>query len=271
MATIDPATGLPVTNTNAGGGLINAPAATTPASVGVISPTPDASIPQITTVPQVAANTYDAAQNSVDRSATVAGQFADLTQQGSPLIDMARTKAKEQMNGMGLLNSSMAIGAADQAAYNAALPIASADAATHATAARENTAATNSALASNTAGMNDANKLNLSAQIEGLKANMDAATKTKLAGVEADYKTLIQTSASASEIYKGALTSINSILQNEKMDSAAKATAINGIYSNMASAMNLVGSINGVQLSGTDPVTGQPWNLLDFGEATAVP
>ena len=49
-----------------------------------------------------------------------------------------------------------------------------------------------------------------------------------------------------------------------------QSAAINGIYSNMASAMNLVGSINGVQLSGTDP-DGTPWNLLDFGEATAVP
>lgn len=240
----------------------------TTTAIGALSPAPDASVPQITSVPQVTPATYAASQRTVNKNETVADQFKGLIQDGSPIIDMARTRAKEQMNGMGLLNSSMALGAADAAAYQAALPIAQADATTYGTAARENTAATNAALATNAAATNDVSKLNLSANIEALKANMDAANKTRLAGVEADYKTLIQTSASAADAYKSALAQIGEVMRSTTMDATAKSNAINGIYGSMETAMNLIGSINGVQLSGTN-ADGTKWDLLDFGEAEA--
>jgi len=51
----------------------------------------------------------------------------NLTAQNSPLMQQARTQAKQASNQKGLLNSSMAVQAGEMAAYNAALPIASQD------------------------------------------------------------------------------------------------------------------------------------------------
>ena len=59
---------------------------------------------------------------------TVAGQMESLLSKDSPYLTQARTRAAEGMNARGLLNSSIAIGAGEAAAYDAALPIASQDA-----------------------------------------------------------------------------------------------------------------------------------------------
>lgn len=60
---------------------------------------------------------------------TVAGQIQNLTDPNSPLIQQARSRATQQANARGLINSSMALTGADSAAYDAAMPIAQADAA----------------------------------------------------------------------------------------------------------------------------------------------
>ena len=60
---------------------------------------------------------------------TVAGQIQNLTDPNSPLIQQARSRATQQANARGLLNSSMAATAGESAAYDAAMPIAQADAA----------------------------------------------------------------------------------------------------------------------------------------------
>lgn len=87
------------------------------------------------------AKTYD-----VTPQMTVAGQIKDIIASGSPLMQQAETAAKNTMNQRGLINSSQAIGAAQDSVYRAATPIAAADAATYAKAASENTAAGNKAL-----------------------------------------------------------------------------------------------------------------------------
>lgn len=74
---------------------------------------------------------------------TVAGQLSSVMSADSPLIQQARSRAMEQMNARGLANSSMALSAADSAAYEAAVPIAKADAATYFDAAKTNTDAQN--------------------------------------------------------------------------------------------------------------------------------
>lgn len=66
-------------------------------------------------------------QNTDDQ--TVAGQIQNLTDPNSPLIAQARARATQQANARGLINSSMALTGADSAAYDAAMPIAQADAA----------------------------------------------------------------------------------------------------------------------------------------------
>lgn len=101
---------------------------------------------------------------NVDKNQTVAGQIEGIIAADSPLQQLDVTRAKQQQNENGTLNSSMAIQAAQAARYNSALPIAQADAALQGRAAAynadtanqfagKNVDATNAAL-STTAGIN---------------------------------------------------------------------------------------------------------------------
>lgn len=74
---------------------------------------------------------------------TVAGQMQGLMDPNNPFIQQARTRARVSGNARGLLNSSMTETAADSAAYDAALPIAQADAAQFGRAAEFNASADN--------------------------------------------------------------------------------------------------------------------------------
>ena len=255
MATPNPWDMTEQTNPALSGGLLTTAIKPDPPSTSVASTTETPSIQ----APTMAPTGYAPTQRTVDPiKETVQGQMEGIMKSDSPLVTGARTGANQQMNSRGLLNSSLAIQASDQAAYNAALPIAQADAKTYETASQQNTASQNDALKSNASFVNDANKLNLGAELDALKANLDSATKVKLTNIEADYKTLIQTSASAGEIYKGTLSAIANIVADTNMTAESKATAVNGLFSRMGVAMNLIGSINGVDVS----------DLLDFGTVT---
>jgi hypothetical protein len=76
-----------------------------------------------------------AADNKVDPYTTefneatgVEGRVNRITSSGSPLMQAAMTRAKQDANRRGLMNSSMAAGAGQMAVINSALPIAQADA-----------------------------------------------------------------------------------------------------------------------------------------------
>jgi hypothetical protein len=103
--------------------------------------------------------------------------------------------------------------------------------------------------------------VNADAQTKAYLTQLEGGIKTSLANVEADYKTLIQTSASAGDLYKTTLSAVSQIVANENMDAAAKSAAINGLFARTNAAMNLIGSINGVDVS----------DLLNFGTVGAVP
>ncbi|OXE35715.1 MAG: hypothetical protein CGW95_12235 [Phenylobacterium zucineum] len=86
----------------------------------------------------------DPAKMTVDPTTqTVAGQLSSVMSADSPLIQQARTRAAQSMNQRGLSNSSMALSAADSAAYDAAMPIATADANIYNDAAKLNTTTQN--------------------------------------------------------------------------------------------------------------------------------
>jgi len=113
---------------------------------------------------------YDAAQADTERAAAtmrtvqdnelVQRQLSQIIGDDSPLLQRARSKALEQMNARGLVNSSMALGAADAAMYDYAMPIAQADASTYGTAARDNQQYTNSAAQFNAGEANRAAQVN---------------------------------------------------------------------------------------------------------------
>ncbi len=130
-----------------------APGAVTPVNVqtGGLLTTPVSVTPQTSltgqgyTASSGASSGYDPTKWNVDRPQTVAGQVEDITTSGSPLMQRAETRANLQSNKRGLLNSSMALQAGQAALYDAALPIAQADAQTNAQSANFNANASNTA------------------------------------------------------------------------------------------------------------------------------
>lgn len=236
---------------------------------------------------------FQGAQTQVNQPTdTVQGQIAGIIDTNSPLMQQAARRAAEQANSRGLLNSSIAVGAGQEAVMDRALPIAQQDASTYTntrlsnqnstnaglqfSAAAENQASqTNASLGTDTSQKNAAaaNTLQLTGMDQAFKtaiANTDAQnkvvlqqlgdqTKVGLANIEADYKTLMQTSSSAADMYRQTLDSISKVVADTNMNATAKATAINGYMGWLKNSMNLVASINGVNLAG----------LLDFGTVTA--
>lgn len=257
---------------------------------GMINPAAPAAA---ATTTNATATGFQGNQTQVDpATGTVQGQIKGIIDADSPLMQQAQRRAMEQMNSRGLLNSSLAVGAGQESVINAATPIAQADAnafnttrlanqnSTNAglqfSAAADNQASqTNATLGTDTSQKNAAasNTLQLTNMDQAFKtsiANADAqgkvvlqqlgdATKTNLANIEADFKTLIQTSASASDMYRQTLDSISKVVGDTNMNAQAKATAINGYMGWLKNSMNLIGSVNGVDLSG----------LLNFGTVTA--
>jgi hypothetical protein len=218
---------------------------------------------------------------------TVQGQVKKIIADNSPLQQMAETRSNQDMNKRGLVNSSMAVQSGQAALYNAALPIATADAATYARAGEFNSGAqqqvalanqgstnqanaqtsqlqTNVAL-NNAQAANDITKFNesLNADISKFNASesntlkklgMDAQTKMDLANVEASYKTLMQSSASASDLYKQMILNTTNIMSNKDMDAAAKSAAIKNQIALLNNGMGIIGQIGNLNLS----------NLLTF-------
>ncbi|MDH3386887.1 MAG: hypothetical protein OEN02_03195 [Gammaproteobacteria bacterium] len=71
---------------------------------------------------------YAATLGEVNKESTVEGRLGGLLSQNNPYIDRARTAAAQTANRRGMLNTSMAAGAAEGAAIDRALPIAQQDA-----------------------------------------------------------------------------------------------------------------------------------------------
>ena len=79
----------------------------------------------------------------VTPEATVSGQLSQILEAGSPLQTLAEQRSKAAAQRTGLLSSSMAVGAGQQALYDSALKVATPDAATYARAGLTEQQATN--------------------------------------------------------------------------------------------------------------------------------
>lgn len=82
---------------------------------------------------------------TIDRNETVAGQMKDLLAANSPFLQQARYDAMKTANERGMLNSTMAASAGEDAAIRSALNIATPDAANYSKASDYNTAMQNQA------------------------------------------------------------------------------------------------------------------------------
>lgn len=94
----------------------------------------------------------------------------------------------------------------------------------------------------------DIAKFNASESNALTKLGMDNDTRRDLANIEASYKTLMQTSASAGEIYKQYMGAVATILQSKDMDAVAKQEAINGLMGALNSSLDVVGGIGNIDI-----------------------
>ena len=168
---------------------------------------------------------------------TVQGQLSGILAANSPLLQQARAASLAQMNQRGLTNSSMAIGAGQEAVIKQALPIASQDATTFANAgqlnanlanqnAQFNTGQTNTGLqfgaaATNQAALANAGAQNQASQFTSAAQNQAALTNAANQNQAAQFTAGVQT-----DVSKQYSTALNSTVQN-MMDQSMKIALAN--------------------------------------------
>ena len=196
----------------------------------------------------------DPALRGVEANETVSGQLDKLMAADSPVLQRARAGAAGVANSRGLLNSSMGVQAGEAAVLDAALPIASADAGVQNLAARENQAATNTALQVGADSTNKASLVNADAASQYALQGLRGEQATNLANIEANYKSLIQTNQSAAVAFDSATKAIAAIMADTYTSQAQKQAAVDTITQLLQSNLNVAGAIGNVDLV----------SLLDF-------
>jgi hypothetical protein len=115
---------------------------------------------------------------------TVQGQLTGILDAGSPLMERARAKALASMQSRGLLNSSMAIGAAQGALYDVAVPIATTDAGTYAQASRDNQAVGNDTSQFNANAFNSVEQFNVGQTNDTTRFNAGQGNNLNLTNIQ---------------------------------------------------------------------------------------
>jgi hypothetical protein len=215
---------------------------------------------------------------NVQPNQTVASQVKGIIDDNSPLMQQAQTRALQQANSRGLMNSSLAVGAGQDAVIAAATPIATADAATYARAGETNAgyqqqaglanqnasnqvSAQNSQLATSTSMGNaaEANKINqidaqqkgdlariaASGEVQQKLAAFSASAAKDLANIEAQYKGLTQASSSAASVMTTTTAAIARIMEDTSLDAAGKQKAIDTYNTNAKISLSIIGSLAG--------------------------
>jgi hypothetical protein len=234
-----------------------------------------AAVPErATTTPAAATNanasTTEAATRTVGQDELMSNQVNKVIGEDSPLMQQAAARAKQAANGRGLLNSSMAVQAGQAAVMDRAMPIAQYDAGVNTNVANTNQANTQQTNTFNAGQTQDINKYNASANTQTSQFNageankasivnasesnkilaqmMDQDTRKQLADIEASYKVLMQSEASAMQLYQQSVKNISEILMNPDLTPAAKTAAVNNQNSLLKTGMNIVGKMSGLNL-----------------------
>lgn len=77
---------------------------------------------------------------------------------------------------------------------------------------------------------------------------LDQSNKLQLADIEATYKTIMQSEASAGQLYQQSIRNISDILQNPDLTPQAKTAAVNNQNALLRTGMQLIGKIGGLNL-----------------------
>lgn len=240
---------------------------------------------------------------NVDKNQTVAGQLEADLKADSPLMQLARTQGLETAASRGLLNSSMAVGSAQTAMIDKAMPIAQQDATTHSQAAGWNAGQSNDFAKNNQAATNAAAQYNKSAELSVAQANQNvknamaqfnvsnnvsiaqkkvdieaaknlavlngnisASLKTLESKASLTQQTQQQVAALSSEYAKGQ----QAINQDPNMDQATKNAAMIQNYNNFKAALDLISAVDKVpNVSALLKPTGQAFNTATTQNAVA--
>jgi hypothetical protein len=192
---------------------------------------------------------------NVDDNQTVAGQVRNLINENNPLQQQAATRAKQAMNQNGMLNTTMATQAGHAAMYDAALPIAQADAATYGRSAAYNADTSNQFAGKNLDASNMA--LNTTA---GMVANTARDTAQTIAQANLTDKTAGYNAATAAKLaetnkaaaYEKSLVDIKTVAAGALNDQDLVTLKANLTKANMGqeqsivTAQNLTTTINAI-------------------------
>lgn len=129
---------------------------------------------------------YTSTDWNVGKDQTVEGRLANLTDPNSALNQQAAAQALQTSNSRGLINSSLAVTAGQDAVLKNALPIAQQDASTFATAGQTNAAAKNTSSQFNAAATNQASLANQSVESQKQLAQAQNASQEKISQLSSD-------------------------------------------------------------------------------------
>jgi hypothetical protein len=234
-----------------------------------------AAVPAQATTSQSTAATADAATanaatRTLDQNELMSSQVKKIIDEDSPLMQQAATTAKQAAQSRGLLNTGMAVQAGQAAVMEKALPIAQYDAGANSAVLNANQANQQQTNVFNAGQEQDANKFNATNQQQNSQFNaseanktsivnasetnkilsqmMDTQTKMQLADIEASYKTLMQSEASASSLYQQSVKNISEILMNPDLTAEAKTAAITNQNNLLKTGMQIIGKMSGLNL-----------------------
>lgn len=203
------------------------------------------------------AATLDPNQLAQMNATTVSGQANSIIGQGGQLMQQAANTGNAMAAQRGLLNSSMGIQAAQNAVLQNATQLAQGDANALNQASQFNAQATNQALMQNQANQQATNQFNaqqgnamstwnLGQQNDAVLKTLDANNKESLMNIEANYKSLMQGSSSASGMYEQMLKNLADISASKDMDAGAKSTAIQNQLTYLRTGMTMLQNMTGI-------------------------
>lgn len=213
-------------------------------------------------------NTFGGITRGLNRNdETVRGQLNSLLQSDSPFIANARQRAAETANARGLLNSSIAAGAGERAAIEAALPIAQQDAKGFQDQALQNQqnrqqAQVNAQQASLQGILaNQSNKLqDVFAQADNRRRmqvmEFEASIREHLAGVDQrfaveletlskEYDVLNRMTEKSGDLYADTLKSLAHVLENDRLTSDQQGAAVDTMLNQLESGLRFINGLTG--------------------------
>ena len=175
---------------------------------------------------QTTASTAGLSQINVTPNQTVAGNLATVMDQKNPLMQQAEAQSKDAMNGRGLINSSMAIGAGQGALYDKALQIATPDAQIKAAAATNNAQFGNQNSQFNAGQTQQASALNAGAENTLQSQNLSNTQQANLTNANAANVAVHADAASQMQAKLANQQTTNQVVM-QNLDSAFKASVAN--------------------------------------------